>query len=129
MDSRTSGLRIMVLICEDLAREPGTRAVRDLHPSLVLTPVMAGPLEATGGFATSIAQLLQDNDGMFLVGNSAALAKAAWKHDSKPGDPPLLLVGLPLLNKSNFLPLETISKTQKAPGPHGPEVLIYQFPG
>jgi hypothetical protein len=128
VDSRTTGLRIMVLICEDLTREPGTRAVRDLHPSLVLTPVMAGPLEATCGFANSIAQLLQDNDGIFLVGNSAALAKAAWKHDGKTGDPPLLLVGVPLLKAPDFRPLETISKTEKVSGPLGPEVLIYQFP-
>jgi hypothetical protein len=128
VDSRTSGLRIMVLICEDLAREPGTRAVRDLHPSLVLTPVMAGPLEATGGFAASITQLLQDNDGIFLVGNSAGLAKAAWKHDGRTGDPPLLLLGVPLLKVSDHSPLETVSKTEKAPGPLGPEVLIYQFP-
>jgi hypothetical protein len=102
--------------------------VRDLHSSLVLTPVMAGPLEATGGFATSITQLLQDNDGIFLVGNSAGLAKAAWKHGGRTGDPPLLLVGVPLLKVPDFRPLETISKTEKAPGPLGPEVLIYQFP-
>jgi len=128
IDSRTTGLRMMVLICEDLAREPGPRAVRDLHPSLVLTPVMAGPLEDTGGFAVSIAQLLQDIDGIFVVGNSAALARAAWKHDGKAGDPPLLLVGLPLLRSSNYRPLETVSRTEKAAGFPDVEVLIYQFP-
>lgn len=64
----------------------------------------------------SVAQLLQDNDGIFLVGNSAGLAKAAWKHDSRTGDPPLLLLGVPLLKVSDHLPLETVSKTEKAPG-------------
>jgi len=72
--------------------------------------------------------LLQDNDGIFLVGNSAALAKAAWKHDCEAGDPPLLLVGVPLLKVPDFRPLAMVSETEKAPGPLGPEVLIYQFP-
>ena len=33
----------MALICEDLTCEPSTRAVRDLYPSFVLTPLRAGP--------------------------------------------------------------------------------------
>lgn len=126
IDSRASGMRIMVLICEDLTRAPGTKAVRDLQPTLILTPVMAGPLEAGGGFAESIDQLVREKDGIFVVANSAGLARAAWKGS---GDPPLGLLGLPLLNVAqNYRPFETITKTEIAPGSADLEVLFYQFP-
>lgn len=127
VDSRAGGMRIMVLICEDLTREPGTKAVRDLQPTLVLTPVMAGPLESSSGFARSIDELIRLNDGIFVVANSAALAKAAW--GKTPGIPPLGLIGLPLLNVAQeFRPFEPISETEPVPGMPDIQVLYYQFP-
>jgi hypothetical protein len=51
---------------------------------------MAGPLEDSCGFGSGLSKLIEQNDGIFVVGNSAALAKAAWTYLRKPGDPPLL---------------------------------------
>jgi predicted amidohydrolase len=94
VDSPASGIRMLILICEDLTQDPGLQAIREFHPTLVLAPVMA--------------------------------ARAAWK--SKPGNPPLGLVGLPLLSvPHDHRPVEMLTDVESIPGPTSPQVLLFQF--
>ncbi len=127
VDSPATGLRMVVLICEDATRDPGLRAVRELQPNLILAPVMAGPLEPDSGFGDSVTRALQETPAIFVVANSAALARAVW--GSREGRPPLAIVGLPLLNVSNnFRPLTALRELERVPAHPSLEVLIYQFP-
>lgn len=124
IDSPVTGLRMVVLICEDATKDPGLEVVKKLQPTLILAPVMAGPLEPTSGFGDSVGQALQKTAAIFIVNNSAALARAA----SKGGSPPLAIIGVPLSNvTNNYRPLETLQKLQAVPG-SDVQVLIYQFP-
>ncbi|PYP87939.1 MAG: hypothetical protein DMG65_15920 [Candidatus Angelobacter sp. Gp1-AA117] len=127
VDSPATGLRMVVLICEDATRDPGLRCVRLLNPTLILAPVMAGPLDSSGGFGNSVSKTLQETPGIFVVANSAALARAAW--GTRLGAPPLGIVGLPLLNVSeNHRPLVALRELRKISGSSSVEVLIFQFP-
>jgi hypothetical protein len=127
VDSPATGIRMVVLICEDATRDPGLRAVRELRPTLILAPVMAGPLEPSGGFGHSVSRALQQTDSIFVVANSAALARAAW--GTRDGAPPLAIVGLPLLNvPEKYRPLEVLDELHNVSGTSSVQVLIYQFP-
>jgi hypothetical protein len=118
---------MLILICEDLAQDPGLQAIREFHPTLVLAPVMAGPLDESSGFATSLNTTLQRVASIFVVANSGALARAAWR--PKLGNPPLGLIGLPLLSVPHaHRPLEMLSEVHATPGPFSPQVLLFQFP-
>jgi hypothetical protein len=126
VDSPVSGIRLLILICEDLAQDPGLQAIREFHPTLVLAPVMAGPLIETSGFASSLNTSLQRVPSLFVVANSGGMARAAWK--KTPGNPPLALVDLPLLSvPQGFRPLEILTNIQSIPGTPSPEVLLFQF--
>jgi predicted amidohydrolase len=127
VDSPASGVRMLILICEDLAQDPGLQAIREFHPTLVLAPVMAGPLTESSGFATSLKTTLDRVSSIFVVANSAGMAKAAWKPN--PGNPPLGLIGLPLLSvPQGYKPLEILSDLQATPGSPSAQVLVFQFP-
>jgi predicted amidohydrolase len=127
VDSQATGLRMMVLICEDVTRDPGLRVAHQLQPTLILAPVMAGPLVAEGGFSQKISAAQERAASIFAVANSAALARAAWKE--RPGNPPLALVGLPLLNVAKkFLALDVLEQTETVPGTAAMQVLYYEFP-
>lgn len=127
VDSPATGLRMMVLICEDATGNPGLRAVNDLQPNLILIPVMAGPLHLTSGFGESVAGALKETPGIFVVANSAALANAASEKNGEP--PPLAIVGLPLLNVADkYRPLISLRDLLPVPGTEDVKVLIYQFP-
>jgi hypothetical protein len=126
VDSPASGIRMLILICEDLTQDPGLQAIREFHPTLVLAPVMAGPLNESCGFATSLNTTLQRVPSVIVVANSGAMARAAWK--SKPGNPPLGLVGLPLLSvPHDHRPVEMLTDVESIPGPTSPQVLLFQF--
>lgn len=126
VDSAATGLRMVILICEDATRDPGLRAAREFCSSLTLTPVMAGPLNATSGFAAKVDDILREVPGIFVVANSAALARAACKKEESP---PLAIVGLPLLNVSqDHRAYELVRDLKTAPGPPPVQVLIFQFP-
>jgi hypothetical protein len=62
---------MLILICEDLAQDPGLQAIREFHPTLVLAPVMAGPLTESSDFATSLKTTLDRVSSIFVVANSA----------------------------------------------------------
>jgi predicted amidohydrolase len=127
VDSRATGLRMSVLICEDATRAPGLGAISEVQATLILAPVMAGPLESSCGFGDSVARALSETAGIFVVANSAALARAAW--GTKDGHPPLGIVGLPLLNvHKDYRPLETLQHLERTPGSPSVEVLYYEFP-
>jgi hypothetical protein len=123
VDSVATGLRMAILICEDATRDPGLRSVREFYSSLTLSPVMAGPLEGTTGFAAKVDDLLRDVPGIFIVANSAALARAAKKES-----PSLAIVGLPLLDSENHRAFQIVRKFSTTPGTSPAQVLVFQFP-
>lgn len=97
LDSRSANLRLGILICEDLCQPaPGLSAVRDAGASVVLSPVMAGPLTAGGGFSVHALDLTQDPGALVCVANSGALASHRWQHERLAGRPPIGLVAAPL---------------------------------
>lgn len=129
-DSPNTGMRIVVAICEDAAHDdPCLNAIRALRPNLVLNPVMAGALLPKRGFALTTAMLAQDPGCVMTVVNSAALARAEWKNDPDhpEGDPPLAIVGIPLLDsRTHYESYRLLTSTVAAPG--GVEVLVYECP-
>jgi predicted amidohydrolase len=127
VDSRQTGLRIATLICEDATSDPGLGVARDLRANLILAPVMAGPLTNEGGF-TALDSTVQNHDAVFIVANSGGLARKAW-NDPK-SEPPLAMVGIPLLLPSNgFRPHELLTNPIIVPGTRDVQVFFYQLPG
>ena len=133
-DSRATGYRVAVAICEDSAQDdPCLRALRAMRPNLVLIPVMAGALEQTRGFVGTVQGLSVDPGCLSVVVNSAALPRAEWAiraaaGKAPPEDPPLGVVGLPGLMDlagSGHVPFHLLKEVTDA---GGVEVLIYECP-
>src|SRR5437899_4301656 len=126
VDSRSIGMRMVTLICEDATRAPGLTRARDFRANLILVPVMAGPLTNQCGFALSLDPVLNDYDAVFVVANSGALARAAW---NEPTNPPLGILGVPLVSLANdFKTHKLLHEATPVPGSSGLEVLYYQLP-
>jgi carbon-nitrogen hydrolase len=100
LESRGANLRLGVLICEDLCQPaPGVAAARNACASVILSPVMAGPLTAGGGFSVHALELTQDPGTLVCVSNSGALAGHRWELDGQSGQPPVGLVAAPLYGR------------------------------
>ncbi len=127
VDSRLTGLRMVTLICEDATRAPGVTTARNLRATLILAPVMAGPLTHECGFAVNLDPIVNDYDAVFVVANSGPLARAAWKDPKNP--PPLGILGVPLVQSNK--PHKThklLQDTTAVPGITDLQVLYYQLP-
>ena len=128
-DSRLTGARMVVAICEDSAQDdPCLHAVRGMQPNLVMIPVMAGALLQERGFALTVGQLTRRPGTLTTVTNSAALARAEWRKDGKNGSPPLGIVGIPRLNYVDSHQSVVLLSSVHRIAEGGPDVLIYESP-
>jgi len=126
VDSRQTGLRIATLICEDATRDPGLGVAKELCATLILAPVMAGPLTNDCGF-TALDSTVENHDAVFVVANSGGLARKAWNDPTT--EPPLAMVGIPLVLPSNgFKPHELLTSPIVVPGTTDVHVFYYQLP-
>ncbi len=110
-DSRQSGVRLAILICEDFCHtQPGLTAIRGMRPNLIVAPVMAGALEEGRSFADVATNLASDPQAVVIVGNSAALPLAEWRYRLAEGEtlryaqPPVGVVSIPLQHLSSHRP-------------------------
>ena len=125
-DSKVNRLRMVTLICEDATRAPALTVAREFETNLMLVPVMAGPLNEGCGFTTNLDPVLNDHDALYIVANSAGLARNAWKKN--PGLPPLGAIGLPLARADSHRPHVLLTEITAVPGTANLEVLCYQLP-
>jgi hypothetical protein len=129
-DSRLTGTRMVVAICEDSAQDdPCLQAIRGMQPNLVLIPVMAGALLGDRGFAATVGELARAPGALAAVTNSGALPRSEWRNRAMSGTPPMGVVGIPLLGYvASHRSYELLDRTHRA-GVDGPEVLIFECPG
>ena len=125
-DSKVNRLRMVTLICEDATRAPGLTAAKAFEANLIFVPVMAGPLSEGCGFATSLDPGLNEYDAIYVVANSAGLARNAWNDPKNPV--PLGIIGLPLSRVDTHKPHVLLTEIRSVPGVHDMEVLYYQLP-
>jgi hypothetical protein len=125
-DSRVNRFRMVTLICEDATRAPGLTVAKEFEANLILVPVMAGPLSEGCGFATSLDPVLNDYDAIYVIANSAGLARSAWKDPKNPV--PLAVIGLPLSRIDTHKPHVLLTEIASVPGITDLEVLYYQLP-
>lgn len=128
-DSPAAGLRVIILICEDLAQEdPVRHIIRAMRANLVFNPVMAGALLKQRNFAKTATDLASDPGTTTIVANSGALPTAEWalhKPKGGPVHPPLGIVALPLAKTKDHTPLHLLSKKKMLAGV---QVLLFQCP-
>lgn len=124
-DSKVNRLRMVTLICEDATRAPALAVAKEFEANLILVPVMAGPLNEGCGFTTNLDPVLNDHDALYIVANSAGLARNAWKI---PGLPPLGVIGLPLARVDSHKPHVLLTEITAVPGTTNLEALCYQLP-
>jgi len=127
-DSKLNRLRIVTLICEDATRPPALTAARSHEANLILVPVMAGPLNDGCGFTTNLDPLQNEYDALYVIANSAGLARNAWKLTKSPGQPPLGAIGLPLARTDTHKPHVLLTEISSVSGIVDLEVLCYQLP-
>lgn len=125
-DSKVNRLRMVTLICEDATRAPALAVAREFEANLMLVPVMAGPLNEGCGFTTNLDPVLNEYDALYIVANSAGLARNAWK--KAPDELPLGAIGVPLARVDSHKPHVLLTEITVVPGIAYLQVLCYQFP-
>ena len=127
-DSKLNRLRMVTLICEDATRPPALTVAGSHEANLILVPVMAGPLNDGCGFTTNLDPLQNEYDALYVIANSAGLARNAWKNSKSAGHPPLGAIGLPLAKADTHKPHVLLTEISPVPGIADLEVLCYQLP-
>jgi hypothetical protein len=67
-------------------------------------------------------------DALYVIANSAGLARNAWKLTKSSGQPPLGAIGLPLARTDTHKPHVLLTEISSVPGIGDLEVLCYQLP-
>lgn len=125
-DSPATGIRAIVLICEDGGQEMPTRqAIRVLQPNLVFNPVMAGALHENRSFVRNADGLARDPQTIVLIANSAVLPRS---EDPRPrAKPPVGVIAFPLLATSSHKTYEILRHVRKI-GPARTEIVLFSCP-
>jgi hypothetical protein len=130
-DSRYSGIRMTVAICEDSAQhDPMLNAIRAYCPNLVFVPVMAGALLKTRGFVRTAEDLAREPGCLTMVVNSAALPSAEWRITESPGRPPLGVVSLPgllIASDKSYVSYVLLDEPEIV-DTLGTQALLFEFP-